>query len=718
MHIGKLLKQERDLKDISQKVIGERLGVSQVTISRMEDEADLDLDEATKYLDAIESDYAHKIRNYSKSSWNYLTTKPPLDHPDLAALMSANDGLHRITNLVDRVPESHFIRDELDLYQDSLNKASDYLLSLDHTVGFIGSIGVGKTTAICAATNLLIEGKPVLDYGGGRTTICEVVINTGPGWGLIVEPLEYDEVAVIVDDFCDYILARAAKDKAASTDAGDDGETEINILSTELTRCIRNMAKLVQKRDREARQVMDEAIELARQLLGKEDAKESLKLEILERMNLRARTHRELWHKSPADKEPLKWLKRSFTDINHGRNPSFSIPKRINVLVPEQILATTSSDGQVALNVSVIDTKGIDQLAPRSDISTLFDDPRTLCVICSRFLDAPDETSRSVLRRAAESGLRDRLRTEAQLLVLDRLEEAESVNDFDGTQVDNRDDGRQVRLADVEDSLSQEPLKLDKLSTVFFNQREDSPSKLSQSIATGLRGMRDTHVARINRVLTQLEALETDLEKYKQSNCYKQVAHTIQAWMKDNAALVFKLEQVSSSLLDSIVDKSTYAASVRASVNRRGSWYNLNYYYQLAYGARVDFVAATEPAIKKLAALLENFTKREDMAPAHAFVGELLDYVTQFSGLLQEQAQLMSEAVFEEPLRENANLWRDSQNRWGQGPGYKNDISSFAASWLTDSHQRPLFEVLERSMEKKWGEFIEALKSRISRVPE
>lgn len=714
MHLGQLLANEREQKQISQREVGALLGISQVSISRMESDADLDPAEATKYLEAIKSEYATKIRDYSKSSWNHLALAPPLDHPDLSALMSANDGLQRIADLVQRVPETHFIRDELDLYQASLSSAADYLLSLDHTVGFIGSIGVGKTTAICAATNLLLEGKPVLDYGGGRTTICEVVINTGPGWGLIVEPLEDDEIAVIVDDFCDYILSRAAKDQTSAAGSADDVDSDVNILSTELTRCIRNMAKLVQKRDRVARRVTDEAVELVRQASSN---KERLKLEILERMNLRARSQRELWHKSPADKDPLHWLKRAFTAINHGRNPSFSIPKRINVLVPEQILAQMSVGAEAPLNVSVIDTKGIDQLAPRADISALFDDPRTLCIVCSRFLDAPDETSRSVLKRAVESGLRDRLQTEAQLLVLDRLEEADSVNDFDGTQVDNRDDGRQVRLADVEDALIQEPLRLEKLNATFFNQREDEASELTQNVAAGLRRMRDTHVARIERVLAQIGALERDLKAYQESACYQNIGHTVEVWINDHESLAFKLEQISASLLESIADKSTYAASVRASVNRRGSWYNLNYYYQLAYGARVDFVAATEPAIKKLATLLDNLRKRDDMAPAHAFVGELLDYVMQFSGQLQEQAQLMSQAVFEEPLRESVSLWVKSQEQWGQGTGnYKGDVSACAENWLKDRKQSPLFDALEQSMEKKWGEFLDDLKGKISRA--
>jgi transcriptional regulator with XRE-family HTH domain len=712
MHIGQLLAAEREKKRLSQRDLGNRLGISQVTVSRMESDRDLAADEALRYLDEIESPYADKIRVYTQTKWDQFESAPPLDHPDLESLMDANSGLHQLSLLQERVPEAHFIRDELDLYRDSLVNAVRYLLPLTHTVGFIGSIGVGKTTAICAAANLLLEGKPVLDYGGGRTTICEVVINTGPGWGVIVEPLENDEVAVLVDDFCDYALSRAAKGNATSPEEVDDPDGGANILSTELTRCIRNMAGLVQKRDRVARTVTDEAIELARRSSSKED----LKLEVLARMNLRARTNREVWHSSMKDKAPLPWLKRQFTGINHGRNPAFSIPKRINVVIPHAVIGASPMNGVAALNVSVIDTKGIDQLAPRSDIGALLDDPRALCVVCSRFLDAPDETSRSVLRRAVESGLRERLSAETQLLVLDRLEEAESVNDFDGTQVDTRDDGRQVRLADIGDSLSQEPLHIDTLNTAFFNQREDSPSVLSEIIEGGLRRMRGVYAARIERVMAQVRVLELDLEEYQQSACYKNIGQAVQTWIRGAESLSFKLDQVSESLLESIVDKNTYAASVRASVNRRGSWYNLNYYFQLAYGARVDFVAAISPALKKLTALLENFKGRDDMTPARAFVDELLAYIIDEAGQLQEQAQLMSQAVFEEPLRESAELWKNSQERWGGGPGYKVDISHYAREWLTADDRTPLFKILEESMVKKWREFLGSVRARLSRA--
>ena len=275
MHLGKLLAGERERKRISQREVGNHLGISQGVVSRMENSPNLTSEEAHRYLEVVDSPYANTICTYLdlESKWDSLAfaSPPALNHPNLDSLIMAINGLDRIEKLIERVPETDLIRDEIDLYENSLRDAAKYLLSLDHTVGFIGSIGVGKTTAICAATHLLFDGKPVLDYGGGRTTLCEVVIKKGPEWGLIVEPLEYDEVVVLIDDFCEYTLSRAAG-------ASDDGANDANILSTELTRCIRNMSGLTQKRDPATRQVIDEAKQLA---LSSSNNREDFKLQIL-----------------------------------------------------------------------------------------------------------------------------------------------------------------------------------------------------------------------------------------------------------------------------------------------------------------------------------------------------------------------------------------------------------------------------------------------------
>jgi hypothetical protein len=104
------------------------------------------------------------------------------------------------------------------------------------------------------------------------------------------------------------------------------------------------------------------------------------------------------------------------------------------------------------------------------------------------------------------------------------------------------------------------------------------------------------------------------------------------------------------------------------------------------------------------------------MVPARAFVEELLAYIAGVSSQLQEQAQLMSQAVFEERLRESSELWTESQERWGGGKGDKADISRYTEVWLKDSKRSPLFEPLEQSIEKKWSELLAALKARMGRA--
>jgi len=45
-----------------------------------------------------------------------------------------------------------------------------------HNLIFIGNIGVGKITLICNILNFLLDYKPALDVGAGRTTVCDVEI--------------------------------------------------------------------------------------------------------------------------------------------------------------------------------------------------------------------------------------------------------------------------------------------------------------------------------------------------------------------------------------------------------------------------------------------------------------------------------------------------------------------------------------------------------------
>ncbi|MHC5830878.1 MAG: hypothetical protein ACYT04_86725, partial [Nostoc sp.] len=90
-----------------------------------------------------------------------------------------------------------------------------------YKIAFIGTIGQGKTTAICHLFNLITdlkvsktsggktedvtETKELLSTGAGRTTICEVIIKASEKTYIEIEPYTVDEMENLIIEFCEYI---------------------------------------------------------------------------------------------------------------------------------------------------------------------------------------------------------------------------------------------------------------------------------------------------------------------------------------------------------------------------------------------------------------------------------------------------------------------------------------------------------------------------------
>jgi hypothetical protein len=101
----------------------------------------------------------------------------------------------------------------------------------------------------------------------------------------------------------------------------------------------------------------------------------ALVVQILSLMNLPRRDRRDIWYSPGLKLSPLEWLQKTFTEINNGRHPEFSLPQRIEIVIPNSPLEEKSFD------LRVTDTKGIDAAASRADLDGLFDDPRTIVVL-------------------------------------------------------------------------------------------------------------------------------------------------------------------------------------------------------------------------------------------------------------------------------------------------------------------------------------------------
>ena len=103
--------------------------------------------------------------------------------------------------------------------RDRLEVIQQILAIEKYTLVFIGTVGEGKTTAICHLFNLLgefntqktIAGKPrtftetkeLLATASGRKTICEVVVKAADRTYLEIEPYTPDDMQNLILDFCE-----------------------------------------------------------------------------------------------------------------------------------------------------------------------------------------------------------------------------------------------------------------------------------------------------------------------------------------------------------------------------------------------------------------------------------------------------------------------------------------------------------------------------------
>ena len=697
MKVGKLLAWVREKSGMSQKLLAKKLKISETRVSRIEnDETTLNNNEINAYLKPIGTSEAIDLNSYLKQDWQRLN-KPNFFNPSRKSLWLAESALIKNDELKNGIDKNSVFYKELELHHNTLEHLADYLQSTEHTIAFIGSIGVGKTTAICGFSGLKHNGEPVLHTGSGRSTVCEVQIKQGPAYGITIDPLTEDEVYKYVSDFCDYLMAKISE----QSDDKKYIDIESYALNREIERCIRNMSRLPIKRLKIENkfQQQDHAIKLIDKLRGdnnisNEDLNDDLKIKVIMRMNLDGRKKTELWYQKNIEDHPLEWLKVNYKQINHGLHPQFSIPRRITINIPVPVLSYDR------LNIKIIDTKGVDETAKREDLEIHINDPRTLTVFNSGFLDAPDETTRTLIDRAIESGIKGRLSNETAILVLPRDEEAIRVNTLDGSPIEDREEGYTIRSDDIQSDLMKYDLK--DLPISFYDERKDSSEDVKNFLLDRLGFLRNLYEKRIEEVSNTINRVEENIQDAKAEAAYNTALKSINAWIKNNKEIK-PIGKVHKSLIETIEDKKTYAASVRASVNRSGIWHNLDYYYQIGFGTRTEAVKSIADMLSELHAIIKNLQFQEGMEPAREFLKELSYFCTSETERVFKEIQKFSQEIYKKKMIDIGDFWYDLQKEWGQGPGYKIRISKGTNNWFKDGEPERLNKVIENKIADAWG---------------
>ncbi|MEN4880436.1 helix-turn-helix transcriptional regulator [Pantoea agglomerans] len=688
LELGKHLTLVRERAGIKQAELARKVTWSAAVLSRIESgERSVDSGELSLLLEAIDTPEASRLRTIIERSWQVLE-RPSLDHPDQDLLWSAEEVAKQLTALAQKPDTKHAFERRLSTYVDELKASACLLLKREHQVAFIGSIGIGKSTAICRLTGLEVAVTetspfaPVLEAGAGGITVCEVHLRQGPGYGLLIDPTPDDAIRAHVSDFAEYIRGNNSQSIAGEESQG---------ISKEIERAIRNLAGLrISKSKGEEGKVIrsDEAKELAK----KYGSTREIVVEILSKMELPRRDRRDVWYDASTGKQPLNWLKDTFEEINNGRHPEFTLPARIEVFVPEQLLPIDE------LSVRFIDTKGIDRTAARSDLEGLLYDPHTLAILCSGFNNAPAAEARLLLERGKDAGVRDLIQ-KAALLVLPRSGEALEVKDEVGMKVESVEEGYELKHEQI--SMSLAPLGLSGLAVGFFDSRQDDPLLFQSFLSDQLDNVRRSFGHQLNEIISNAKVLLQNYEQAQTQEVIRQAALQLRTWINRHRSP----EHLNLRVQDSLIEQLgyAYAATIRASVNRDGDWYNLNFGHHLGYGARKIAVQSLHSAVLGFTEICHNMAVTPDLEEAAELLGQSQRLLQTAYDELLAKIQIMGQTSFREELKQDRDFWTSCQREWGLGSGYKGRIVSHSGNWFKNPEKKQLEDELWSLIQREWN---------------
>lgn len=698
--LGRYVALLRERAGVSQVELARRAKLSPAVVSRIESgERALSPEELVTLLDALGTDDASTFLGYYHQEWSELP-RPPFDHRDRDVLWEIAQTLRQLRTVYANPDLKHVFQRQLRAYEEELGKTAAILASRDYLIALIGAIGVGKSTMICRLTNLEVPGEdgqpaqPVLEVGGGGTTMCEVHLKRGPEYGLIVEPRPMETIKADVEDFCEYLLGpiQAPPEEADGTDEEALG------ISKEIVRAIRNMAKLTPRREKgpDSRTLRyDPARELAKELTNVRE----LAVEILNRMDLLRRDRRDIWYDRTSTKSPLAWLRETFSAINNGRHPEFSIPSRIEVVVPQAML------GAADLNIRIVDTKGIDQTAERADLECHFDDPHTAVVLCSLFNAAPENSVQQLLQRARDAGVRH-IAEKAAITILPRPGEALAVKDDDGTGVSGDEDGYDLKREDIEMKMIRH-LRLEGLPVAFFNARSDRPEMLERFLIGRITALRELHRTRATDLIRTVRDVLDNYENEQVQAVVRDASKHLRTWLATNRDVGQLAGQVHEALLTAMT--GSHASTIRASTRRAGEWPNLDYAHHLGFGARKIAAAAIGRKVDALRAIAQNLLENQEFASAHNLIRQVVSQLENATDDLLKKMQLAGRTAFANDLAADRDFWQRCIVEWGQGPGYRDRVTGHNTTWFVAPEHLPEHEFVRQMILSEWGRIIERM---------
>lgn len=691
---------------VTQSQLATKAGLDQSRVSRIEKGEPGTPAEFVKLIDALTglgSKGAADYSDYLKKSWDHVE-RPDFTNPQRSILELAEEQLRQIANFLAEEERPWPLKRQLERQRAAIQASAVYLGKTAHQIAFIGEVGVGKSTAISFLYGLLdpssstaeLRERVVLETGGGHTTLCEVNIRRGPGFGIVVQAQSDEEMRSLVADFCAATWLRRITVDGQKNDS-------VNV-SEEVQRALRNMSGLTVKRERDSQgktSSRDQAAELAAQCTSEEE----FRARVIERMSLERRTRREIWIEDAGAKTAMQQLRKLFRDINNGRVTDVPMPASIDLLIPG------FGAELPGLTVSAVDTKGLDEIAVRADLDARLKDTRTHVVLCSTFNQAPS-TSVQLLLDHLRNAHGVRVDTgKVSVLALPRDDEAMAVKDDSGEPPIDDEDGYNLKRDQILRTLASGDGALSGVPIYFFNAKRDDAARVRAQLVEQVVNLRKGYEARLLDECAAADEVVRNHETLAFTSAVQAVADQLSNFLGAHAPLPPRVRQPSAELIEAM-GGIRYASTIWAMTRRNGESYNFSVSHQVGAGGAKDALLRSKTWFEKLQGVLDTLKQDGDLILAQKTIQQVEASAAGWRRTFAEAARRAAVEVYRGPLEADIALWSKCAGQWGQGPGFKARVERLIRDWF--EAQTELNQKLENVMAALWEDAVVKPLGRLS----
>lgn len=593
----------------------------------------------------------------------------------LKVLTKCAESLELVTLIKHNVEINPIVKRMTDVLEERIKSIHEICSIEKYNIYFIGEVGVGKSTAISNLLGLIDNSKlsignnlndiPILKTAEGRTTLCETEIHFDQSDDATTQieiiALENEKFEKIVSEFClNNLKLEELKDKK-------DGNSPV-----EVQRVIENMSNF--PTDNLQNQIEFIKEQLNTDNITTDELLSGAKKAILKSINYEDRNTLIFQFDKNNQTNVKHWIKDTFSKINDGEIPDAPYPTKLIIRI-----AKNQWDLNIPSVIKIVkDTRGMDGLAAREDLTDAIKDFQNICVICDRVSNYGNIVSNTFFKNHFDSKDKD-LKHRSIVLGLEQGAQLSKVNKARG-----RENGKERKK---EESLpSWNEISLDENNMLFYNAffgiKYDSDEyeilKIDEEqYKAEHQSIWDEISLKINKMYasydSELKSIHKQLEVFSQNQIEIQHLEKIMLFKDYVNNCINNLEENYSAFFDKLnieIREYTHPGHLRGSVNNNGKYINYNLYSQAKNISYEDFDRTTKELIVRLEERCTYLFNNDDEMEK-TLKETILELISATYKKSRNNNALDYEKILEEKIYTDP-VWNELTTYWGNKiSGYK-----------------------------------------------